>query len=356
MNDTILFIEWKSFGNEFAKEAFRRCGYQIESFLLDNHKTDTRLDTQYTEKLARQLLSRPYFCVFSFNYFPIIAVACKACKVPYLSWTYDSPFIQLYSPTLGYDTNFAFVFDRGTCVDLEKKGYSTYYMPMAAPLDCYQNLLKKKEAGKKYAGDISFVGSLYNEPFGNLYRYMEELQPYERGFVEALVAAQKNVYGCNFLEHVLEQNPNVVQRIQESCPIYAKGDGIESTEWTMANYFLARKVTSLERIEIVQLLGEKFGVNLYSGCELPVTGVQNRGKVDYYNEAPYVYANSKINLNISLRSIQTGIPLRAFDIMGCGGFLLTNFQEDYLEYFEPQNLTKQCFPAFSKTLGNSLAS
>ena len=57
--------------------------------------------------------------------------------------------------------------------------------------------------------------------------------------------------------------------------------------------------------------------------------------MDYYKEAPLVYAHSKINLNISLRSIQTGIPLRAFDIMGCGGFLIRNYQEDFLEYFEP---------------------
>ena len=48
-----------------------------------------------------------------------------------------------------------------------------------------------------------------------------------------------------------------------------------------------------------------------------------------------MYSNSKINLNITLRSIQTGIPLRAFDIMGNGGCLLTNYQQDFLEYFEP---------------------
>ena len=59
------------------------------------------------------------------------------------------------------------------------------------------------------------------------------------------------------------------------------------------------------------------------------------GAVDYYAEMPYVFANSKINLNISLRSIQSGIPLRAMDIMGAGGFLLSNFQADFLDYFIP---------------------
>ncbi len=43
-----------------------------------------------------------------------------------------------------------------------------------------------------------------------------------------------------------------------------------------------------------------------------------------------------MNLNITLRSIVSGIPLRAMDIMGCGGFLLTNYQADFLEYFVPE--------------------
>ena len=38
---------------------------------------------------------------------------------------------------------------------------------------------------------------------------------------------------------------------------------------------------------------------------------------------------------MSLKSIQTGIPLRCIDIMGCGGFLLTNYQADMFRHFEP---------------------
>ena len=51
---------------------------------------------------------------------------------------------------------------------------------------------------------------------------------------------------------------------------------------------------------------------------------------------PHVFKHSKINLNITLRSIVSGIPLRVFDIMGCGGFLLTNYQQDMFEYFVPE--------------------
>ena len=335
MRNTILFIEWKSFGNEAIRQAFEKTGYMVENYELDTKKVDTRLDMEYTEKLVKSLMIKSYFCVFSFNYYPIIAMACKACKIPYVSWTYDSPFIQLFSPTLEYETNFAFVFDSGTCNELAKKGLHTYYLPMAAPMDCYQGIIKDKNRGRLYEGDISFVGALYHESHNNMFRHLEKLEDYEKGYVDALLYAQKNIYGCNFLENVLKENPIVFEKIQKVCPVYARGDGLENAEWTLANYFLSRKITEIERNEIMQLLGERFSVNLYTTEKTDIKGVRNCGVADYNCVAPLVFANSKINLNITLRSIQTGIPLRAFDIMGCGGFLLSNFQEDFLEYFEP---------------------
>ena len=57
------------------------------------------------------------------------------------------------------------------------------------------------------------------------------------------------------------------------------------------------------------------------------------GTVDYITEMPHVFRNSKINLNITLRSIRSGIPLRAFDILGSGGFLLSNYQEDFSDCY-----------------------
>ena len=66
-----------------------------------------------------------------------------------------------------------------------------------------------------------------------------------------------------------------------------------------------------------------------------VGDVINKGPIDFYDNMPYVFKCSKINLNITLRSIKSGIPLRCMDIMGAGGFLLTNYQADFLEYFTP---------------------
>ena len=59
------------------------------------------------------------------------------------------------------------------------------------------------------------------------------------------------------------------------------------------------------------------------------------GAVEYYAVMPHVFKNSKINLKITLRSIRSGMPLRAWDILGAGGFLLSNYQEDFFDFFVP---------------------
>ena len=56
--------------------------------------------------------------------------------------------------------------------------------------------------------------------------------------------------------------------------------------------------------------------------------------MDYYKQMPSAFHNAKINLNISLKVIQSGIPLRVFDVLGCGGFLITNYQHEIAECFE----------------------
>jgi spore maturation protein CgeB len=56
--------------------------------------------------------------------------------------------------------------------------------------------------------------------------------------------------------------------------------------------------------------------------------------VEYGTQMPYVFSNSKVNLNFTIPNIKSGIPLRVWDAMGCGGFLLTNAQAELSYYFE----------------------
>ena len=89
----------------------------------------------------------------------------------------------------------------------------------------------------------------------------------------------------------------------------------------------------MDRIRTLTSVASKHPLRLYTlNRDFSAPGIENMGSVDYDHEMPYVFHHSKINLNITLKSIKSGIPLRAIDIMSAGGFLLTNFQADFLDY------------------------
>ena len=91
----------------------------------------------------------------------------------------------------------------------------------------------------------------------------------------------------------------------------------------------------MERIAVLNTLGNHFDVHLYTNS--PSTYLENvhvHHGVSYYTDMNKIFYLSKINLNISLSSIETGIPQRVLDIMGCGGFVLTNYQPEIEDLFE----------------------
>ena len=49
---------------------------------------------------------------------------------------------------------------------------------------------------------------------------------------------------------------------------------------------------------------------------------------------PKVFRCSDININVTLRSIRSGIPLRILDVIASGGFLLTNAQPELELFFK----------------------
>lgn len=354
----ILYLDWNSFAGEYMKEAWKQAGITVVAFPFpfnkENDRKNTRMDEELTKSLVMTLMSDSFDALFSFNYFPIAAMAAKACRIRYISWVYDSPYIQLYSKTIFYPTNDIRVFDRAEVRKLRTMGANTVsYLPMAADVEYYDTLVTNAEESfvNKYSSDISFVGAMYTEPRQQLYARLTAMSEYDKGYLEGIIEAQKHLYGQKMLEELL--TPELIARMEKASPVYLHPDGFETKAWVYADYYLYRHVTAKERTEIMTLLSEKgYDLKIYTHRQKETDEnaddktfgklhlssdalAHMQGTVDYYKEAPFVYNNSKINLNISLRSIGTGIPLRAFDIMGCGGFLLTNYQEDFLEFFTP---------------------
>ncbi len=331
----ILLLAWKSFGNEDIVDAFQKLGHQVVSYPFSDNGEKT---TEELKAEIRQAVSShsPDF-LFSFNYFPAASMVCKEIALPYVSWIYDSPYVRLYHYTVNYPTNHIFTFDKTQYLEFHNAGIQTvHYLPMAANterLSAMNDWESFRATPWFNRHPVAFVGSLYTEKH-QFYQRMDKISPYTRGYLEGLMAAQKQVYGYNFIQELLPKH--IIRDMQNALPLQPANDSVESVEYLFAQYVINRQLTAMERQELLSAAASRFSLDLYTP-ERTVTmeGCTNHGPVDYYDYAPYVFRQAKINLNITLRSILSGIPLRAFDIMGAGGFLLTNFQSDFLDFFVP---------------------
>jgi spore maturation protein CgeB len=96
----------------------------------------------------------------------------------------------------------------------------------------------------------------------------------------------------------------------------------------------AREITHRDRVRVLRELAKHWDVHLYTKSKKGVPKkVTVHDPVDPYVGAAKVFHLSKINLNISLRSIETGTPLRVFDVMSVGGFMLSNYQRELEDLF-----------------------
>ena len=327
----IIFLDWPCFCREDTLNTLKEMGHTISLFFhkeYDERKSPA-FDAAFDEFVAKD----NYDLVFSYNFYPVVSEGCKRNGLKYVSIIYDAPHVSLYSYTIVYPCNYVFLFDQTQYMELKKLGYPTvYYMPLAGNADKITEMLTRPHDKARFTSDISFVGSLYNEDH-NFFDRLSGLSDYTKGYLDAIMQAQLKIYGYYFIEEVL--NKDILQEMKQSMPYSAGNTGIQTDEYIYGNYFLGRKLTELDRIQTLKAVAAMHPLKLYTiNSNFKAPSIQNMGTVDYDKEMPYVFHYSKINLNISLKCLQSGIPLRALDIMGCGGFLLSNYQPELEEYFK----------------------
>lgn len=204
-------------------------------------------------------------------------------------------------------------------------------MPLAVNtnrLNQQLNLTGQIPAAYNYSYGISFVGSLYENNMYDQIRYLPERL---RGYYDGAMRAQQEIWGYHFLEELIGDDilTETLSYIQlEENPAYT------FSPRQIIVHMLDQKITSMERSRLLQQLSQNSTLDLFSSSPCKPTGsLRVHGAVSYTGEMPFIFRDSKINLNISLRSITSGIPLRCLDIMGSHGFLLSNYQPELAEYF-----------------------
>ena len=303
-------------------------GHHCDNISYSLH--DKYQDDAFTFLMKKRMQNTAYACVITTNFYPVVAKQCYLSDIPYLSWSYDCPMNLTDVDTFSYPSNYIFLFDREDYHRYRDMGFTTiYHLPLAVNT---ARLSQIPYPQSPHHDSVSFVGSLYDSTLPAL---KSKMTSYDRGYIDALVSAQRNVYGAYFIEDLL--NPSLIDSIRTSCQsILSSGSRLTKAE---LSYAIATSITHLERISLLRLFADFSAPALYTRQISDETrqllpGIKICPPVSYEQEMPCVFHNSLINLNPTLKCIRSGIPLRALDILGSGGFLLSSYQPELAEHFE----------------------
>ncbi len=334
-----------------ALESFGLTVTQITEEMTDKALTGSDRIALIRKHLDAASSSEPYLFVFSVNFFPAISEICRIYEIPYVCWSVDSPLAEIYSDSVKNATNRLFLFDRQQYTSLSSYNpEGIFHLPLCTNPQRWNSIISgiTQEDRSKYAADISFIGSLYTEkdPWADTLA-AANVPDYLAGFTDGLTKAQLSLTGCNILEDSLTEA--LASQIISCCPKkFASNEHsvINMDRYIAGQHILGMHASSLYRIRALSLLAERFPIDLYSNSPMPEewnkapsmtekNGIRSRGPAKTLTEMPKIFHLSRINLNMTIYPIRSGLSLRIWDVLGCGGFLLTNIQEELCDHFIP---------------------
>jgi len=340
----ILIHRYNSICEPDFIEAFQTLGIEVIEETAEMTDKNIPVEKQVATLGEMILTMRPMF-VFSINFFPFISLVCEKLGIMYVCVSVDCPVAELFNTQIKNKCNRVFLFDYKQYLQIHDENPDCiFYLPLGVNVDRINRTIGEPCGNRQYKYDISFVGSLYNEknPYAEIY---EKLTEQERTICDQLLAKQEEMGGQEWLEENISlQTIEAIKRAAGE-KFYSSALSVRNIDdFVAVNKYLSTELTVRDRLNLMYVMSTAFdgiaGVHLFtrsethelkeSGCPL-----EYHGGVKSLTEMPAVFRQSRININPTMRSIQTGLPQRIWDVCGCGGFLLTNFQAEIPEYFVP---------------------
>ena len=325
----LLIYEWSAFLEHDIFEICQDEGLDYESFSWKF--TDKNSDNAFENWFFKTIGKDRFTALLSINYWPMLSTVCQRRGLKYIAWCYDNPLnVVRVEENLSNPVNHVFFFDRVQYLRYKNAGFDTvFHLPLGVNRKRMERMTISTAESAQYSAEVALVGKLYESQLPEI---MAPLNDYTKGFLDALIRMQTNIYGSYLLDDCISDE--LIQKINQQYLEKEPGTQVRMSREALS-YAMASEVTRRERIVLLSLMGARFDTRLYSYQNSEVIiNVKKYPTVNYLTEMPKIFACTKINLNPSLRIIQTGVPLRAFDIMGAGGFLLSNSQQELLELFE----------------------
>ena len=273
--------------------------------------------------------------VISYDFVESVSRACFLRDVPYIAWVYDSPQKELYTKDAFNSCNYIVVFDKAQqkrLIDIGLKNVIHEQLAIhAGKISRDIDLITDEDDSY----DISFVGQLYKyDNLDTIYdKAPEDVKREVDGIFESCFMKwgdDLSIYGTlsdKAIEYFIACDNKIISNVYPYM----------SNRFFYESAIISRMLANRERVHILNRLAQAhkmyfftFDKNL-SQLHKDVN-IQPGAKYDY--EVSKIYNRSRININLTLHSIESGASQRVFDVMGAGGFLISNYQKELTELFE----------------------
>ena len=316
---TILFLFGEYYCEAESIRGFRSLGHRVAT--LDYRNGVGRIDA-----FQEALLSERPDMVFSVNGLGldregVMADILARMRIPLVLWFVDSPEFILYGDALpSRELTSIFLWDRSYLPFVEGLGYRAFWLPLAAD----ESLATAACRDERYRASLSFVGNSLAGGFlsrlGTRFPRTDEIMDLAERAMEDVLARRGGQLSA-------------LDRLLEGVDALPSG----SDERLFFRAYVLHSSTTLYRISLVRLIlplkpsffGDPEGWRRLFGPEISA-----HPDVNYFSETPSVYASSDISFNATSLQMPTAVNQRVFDVPMCGGFLLTDHQDDLFDLFD----------------------
>lgn len=314
----------------------RKMGYKVEEY--PKVQVNSVLNDEEVEAIVSYVRRHRITHIMSIHLIYNLALAAHTAGIKYVSVIWDAPYIKIFSPFGRLKSSYFSVFDRLDQERFQSAGIPhTLYQPLAVnKSDALSwNRNARKALTGKYINDICFVGRLYED---NLFdTNVKNMPPVIVDYFNSIF--EEAAFRWDGVNRVCGKTGEDILRYMEVVnPEFHVDNRLDIADISLFEItYLIRKIANIERVATLSMLSEAYHVVLHTVSHVEegkLGNVEVRLPVKPGKDAAVVYAGSKINLNISLKGIEGGTPQRVMDIMGAGGFVLTNYCEETADLFE----------------------
>ncbi|MBP3889435.1 MAG: glycosyltransferase [Cellulosilyticum sp.] len=283
------------------------------------------------EKLIKEIDQfRPDY-VFTINFEAIIATICEAYRIPYISWTVDTPLYDLYEREVGLSYSIKFIYDKSIVEHLRERGIkNVYHLPVAVDSKRMKEMicLIDDKDRIRYGCDVGFVANLTKS------EYSENLAPYMQRedieYINQMVEEQHKDTSIFTIKYRVRES--LLEQFKNKYIIQVKNRPYIDYEDSIA-FLIGRYHSEVERVKFSQSFNKYFNTKVFGNENWKDYISCYAGHAEHYTEMPKAFHLAKINLNMTRCFVESGLPMRVFDVLGAQGFLLTNYKPELEELF-----------------------